>query len=791
MSSFDWRPVALRARDEMRALVAVASPANLAEYRMAEINAAAEVELARKHLGSIPVAVVRFIPPESVGAQTLPTFFDRWVPGGRDDEQVLIFDHFEEILTVAPNDLEAKRAFFDQVGALLRHPSRYAIFALRDEYVGALEPYRRQIPRALETRFRLDLLGAQASREAIVGPSRASGVPITEEAATILVDDLRAARVRRGGQVVEEPGPYVEPVQLQVVCYRLWERHRAAGRIDAAQVRGETGDVDVALGEFYADRIAKISDELHVPERTLRDWCERRLITSQGTRNQVQAGDGADQGLPEPAILALIDARIVRAEERRGITWYELAHDRLIEPIHKDNASWREQHLHLLQRRAALWLENDRLKDLLLRDQDLVEAEDWASANPAVISQHDRQFLVACQDARRQAELQQRRREAELLAAISRMHRGLSYSQQGKIGQGMLYMARSLEAIPARDTDLERAIRMQLSAWRSQLHELGERLAHRDSIWAVAFSPDGKAILTSSDDGTARLWDAATGRPIGEPLRHNDRVRTVAFSRDGRAVLTGSYDGTARLWDAATGRPVGTPLQHEGPVRAVAFSPDGKTVLTGSEDATARLWDAATGRPIGEPLRHPARIWAVAFSPDGKAVLTGSNDCTAALWDAATGEERVTFEGHDDAVWAVAFDPDGKTVLTGSFDKTARLWDAATARRIGEPLGHGSPIWAVAFSPDGKAVLTGSEDRTARLWDAATGEARSTLEHQGAVRAVAFGPGGKAILTGSVDGTARLWDAATGRPVGPPHAAWGPGLDRGLQPRRQGRPDRH
>ncbi|MFN0173794.1 MAG: caspase family protein, partial [Saprospiraceae bacterium] len=249
------------------------------------------------------------------------------------------------------------------------------------------------------------------------------------------------------------------------------------------------------------------------------------------------------------------------------------------------------------------------------------------------------------------------------------------------------------------------------------------------SVMSVAFSPDGKTVLTGSLDYTAKLWDL-NGREIQSFSGHAEEVESVAFSPDGKTVLTGSWDNTAKLWDL-NGREIQSFSGHAEHVLSVAFSPDGKTVLTGHLIDTAKLWDL-NGREIQSFSGHAEPVMSVAFSPDGKTVLTGSLDSTAKLWD-LNGREIQSFSGHASFVESVAFSPDGKTVLTGSEDNTAKLWDL-NGREIQSFSGHASSVMSVAFSPacpadpgGGKLVLTGSLDNTTKLWDTNTGKLRATL----------------------------------------------------------------
>ncbi|MBO0800427.1 MAG: serine/threonine protein kinase, partial [Blastocatellia bacterium] len=185
--------------------------------------------------------------------------------------------------------------------------------------------------------------------------------------------------------------------------------------------------------------------------------------------------------------------------------------------------------------------------------------------------------------------------------------------------------------------------------WRLT-HRFSSDIRHKKIVYAVAFSPDGKRLVTGSSDNTVKLWDAATGEKTLILKGHTDAVWSMAFSSDGKRLASGTRDGIIKLWDAATGQTLITLTGLLRPVISLAFSPDGKRLAAGSDDRTVKLWDTATGLVLLTLKGHLDGVVSVAFSPDGKRLASGSGDRTVKLWDVVTGQELSTFKGHSDGV---------------------------------------------------------------------------------------------------------------------------------------------
>jgi WD40 repeat protein len=291
-------------------------------------------------------------------------------------------------------------------------------------------------------------------------------------------------------------------------------------------------------------------------------------------------------------------------------------------------------------------------------------------------------------------------------------------------------------------------------------------IGHTDWVRSAAFSPDGRRIVTASQDTTARIWDANTGYEVAQLRGHTDRVGGAAFSPDGSRIVTASADRTVRVWDAATGRETLVLRGHTAGVRSAEFSPDGRQIVTASGDHTARIWDAVTAREGVRLLGHTDRVTAARFSPDGSRIITGSFDKTARIWDATSGRELVLLRGHSDLVTDAEFAPDGRHVITTSYDKTARIWDAKDGRKIMQLAGHSGQVWSANYSQDGSRVVTSADDKTARIWDMATGRQLALLSgHTDLVETARFSPDGRRVVTASNDRTARIWDVVPNQQI--------------------------
>jgi Flp pilus assembly protein TadG len=359
---------------------------------------------ANRYVLSLLLSLEENLPPEQqtplakLASLTLAEYLDLQSAAGEEPDRIaLVFDQFEEILTLNPADRAAKAEFFAQVGEALDDHRRWALFAMREEFVAGLDPHLNALPTRLSTRYRLELLGLEAAKEAMQKPARIAGVEFTDSAADKLARDLASVRVQQpDGRIQAVAGNYVEPVQLQVVCLRLWDGPRDGdaeiGEDDAKKV----GDVDAALRGYYTDSVAAVADQTGVPELAIREWFDRQLITEQGIRGPVLLGPVRSQGLENQAIWPLVDAHLVRAEKRRGATWFELAHDRLLEPVRTDNAAWREAHLSPLGRQAILWKEHGKQAGLLLRGRVLAEVKAWAAVHGSELTDVDQEFLMAC-----------------------------------------------------------------------------------------------------------------------------------------------------------------------------------------------------------------------------------------------------------------------------------------------------------------------------------------------------------------------------------------------------------
>ncbi|QHT55214.1 hypothetical protein GXP71_03335 [Cellulomonas sp. H30R-01] len=676
------------------------------------------------------------------------------IPGN----EVLVFDQFEEVLSLDPTDEDAKREFFAQVGEALRAHRLWALFAIREDHLAALEPYLRAVPTRLRTRYRLDLLTADEAFDAVVRPAQDAGVEFRAEAAHALVDDLRQVRAQRLDGTVDVLGAYVEPVQLQLACTTIWAR-RDPGSTEITTADGVAGgSVEQALADYYDRRVAEAARVTDVREDVIRDWFERRLITPQGLRGQVLEGPLGTAEADGPILREL--EHLIRPETRRQATWYELSHDRFIEPVRRSNARWRAQHLTGFEQAAALWDENGRQRRLLLTGSHLASATADVATRRRPLQPHEREFLEASQALEADRRRDRRRRlwmrvlvlalAVLLVAAIGlygQTQRVLDTAKADRARERTLFTA-----LADLDQDAERAARAAVDVGRDDL--------------------SGDEPLGSNTRDLLHL--AATSTPVVALLDTDGPVDVLVESLDGQTVVT--VDSAVTVWarkvdDAGrtTFERAATILDGESPV-AADVSADGSVVVAGLEDGTIVVWERADGSTTR--WAGPAGLHTVVAAPDGRALVSLGPGTSATLWTVDGGRRAdrhrvldVTAAQAGDAdaatAWPLtaAFSVDGRTLATGDDSGTVQLWDVAAGRFL-RRLEVGGAVQQLRFGP-GAATLGTSDDSGAVVWDVATGAKSATVTDPGLTGFV-FGPDLTTVFASASWGAVQRFDVATG-----------------------------
>lgn len=310
---------------------------------------------------------------------------------------------------------------------------------------------------------------------------------------------------------------------------------------------------------------------------------------------------------------------------------------------------------------------------------------------------------------------------------------------------------------------------LSLSSAMSALRERLVLKGHTRRLYSAEFSRDGSLVVTASEDKTARVWQAATGREVAVLRGHTNSVYSAAFSPDGRRVVTASEDNTVRIWDANSGTQLALLKGHTGAVHGAVFSPDGRLILSGAQDQTTRLWDSATGqelkvlRPVAFD-RSYGYVERARFSADGRRIVTISRDSNARVWDVASGETLCAL--YTPYLISAAPSPDGRSVVIASMDSmdgitsgySAKVWDCGNRAVVATLKGHSKDVSSAVFSPDGERILTASPDGTARVWNATSGALLATVTHAQPLASADFSPDGRRILTLAWNGTVKVWD---------------------------------
>ncbi len=458
----------------------------------------------------------------------------------------------------------------------------------------------------------------------------------------------------------------------------------------------------------------------------------------------------------------------------------------LVEVLNTD-AAWLKEATRLADR-ARQWNLKERDKGLLLRGRALAEAETWSRSKPRSAVTVSGEILDLIMNSRR-ATVRRQRQFVFAALTIAAVGIGLAIfswrqrntalinqstylaknsqdeTTKGDAGTGLLLAISALPEWPPLDRPLvPDATRALYDAFFS-IREARLLAGHTEDVNTVRFSSDDGRILTSSDDGTARIWSAATGAPLRTLGPHKGKVESAEFSPDNQLIATITDDNNIYIWDSA-GELRDSLSGHTDKVTSAAFGAVAGMLISASRDKTARVWRLGSSDSTVVLRGHEGAVNSASFSPNSKRAVTSSKDKSAIVWNVESGQAEVRLIGHGESVRGAIFDSTGSKVATFSDDRTARVWDAASGQLLANLGGDsGSTINSIAFCPLGDCLLTGGSDGIARIWNVQSGELRSELKgHTHSITKVSTDSRGKLAVTAARDGLVHVWDMEADRP---------------------------